>query len=131
MKKIIDQIINIITIAVMTFFAIPKLLAKPQSTAGFNQFEKVIHLDADFFRIFTGISELSLALLVLIFIFNKNETIGKIAYTFLLVTMVTALGLEFFARPEPKTVLVIIAIFLALLSIYKLKSINKLPKIKL
>ncbi len=36
MKNIKDQIINGIAIVVMIFFAIPILLGKPQSIAGFN-----------------------------------------------------------------------------------------------
>lgn len=124
MKNIKDQIINGIAIVVMIFFAIPKLLGKPQSIAGFKQFENAIHLDADFFRIFTGISELGLALLVLVFAFTKNKTIGKVAFGFLLITMLTALTLEFFARPEPKVILVVIAVILAFLSVYKLKTIK-------
>ena len=110
----------------MTFFAIPKLLGKPQSIAGFKQFENAIHLNADFFRIFTGISELGLAILVLVFAFNKNIIIGKLAFSFLLITMITALGLEFFARPEPKIILVVIAVVLALLAIYRLRTFTKL-----
>lgn len=120
-----NQVINFAVIAVMTIFAIPKLLGKPQSIEGFKQFENAIHLNADFFRIFTGISELGMALLFLVFAINKNTTIGKIAFLFLLITMITALGLEFFARPEPKIVLVIIAILLAVVSVYRLKSLNK------
>ena len=126
MQNIKYQIINIITILIMTFFAIPKLLGKPQSVAGFKQFENAIHLNADFFRIFTGISELGLAILVLVFAFNKNITIGKLAFSFLLITMITALGLEFFARPEPKIVLVIIAVVLALLAVYRLRTFSKM-----
>ncbi|WP_111707068.1 hypothetical protein [Lutibacter citreus] len=125
MQNIKYQIINIITILIMTFFAIPKLLGKPQSVAGFKQFENAIHLNADFFRIFTGISELGLAILVLVFAFNKNITIGKLAFSFLLITMITALGLEFFARPEPKLILVIIAVVLALFAIYRLRTFNQ------
>ena len=125
MKNIKDQIINSITILVMTFFAIPKLLGKPQSIAGFKQFENVIHLDADFFRIFTGISELGLALLVLVFAFNKNKTIGKIAFSFLLIIMISALALEFFVRPKPIITLVVIAVILATLAIYRLRTIKQ------
>ncbi|WP_445735764.1 DoxX family protein [Mariniflexile sp.] len=125
MKNIKDQIINIIAILIMAFFAMPKLLGKPQSIAGFKQFENAIHIDAGFFRMFTGISELGLALLVSFFAISKNKTIGKIAFSFLLITMITALELEFFARPEPKKPLVIIAVILALLAVYKLKTINQ------
>lgn len=125
MEKIISQIINVISILTMAFFAIPKLLAKPTSIAGFQQFEKAIHLNADFFMIFTGISELSMALLILYFAISKKIKIGLVAYAFLLITMISALGLEFCARPEPKMVLVIIAIVLALFSAYQLVYLKK------
>lgn len=125
MKNVKDQIINTIIIFIMTFFAIPKLLGKPQSTAGFKQFENAIHLDADFFRIFTGISELGLAMLVLVFAFNKNKTIGKIAFSFLLIIMISALALEFFVRPKPIIALVVIAVILATLAIYRLRTIKQ------
>lgn len=126
MEKIISQIINGLSILTMAFFSIPKLLAKPTSVAGFQQFEKAIHLNADFFMIFTGISELSMALLILYFAISKKIKIGLVAYAFLLITMISALGLEFFARPEPKMVLVIIAIVLALFSVYQLVYLKKL-----
>jgi len=124
MNAIKNNVINVVSMLLMVFFAIPKLLGAPQSAEGFIQFENAIHIDADFFRIFTGISELGLALLILIFIIKKNKNVGKLAFAFLLVTMITALGLEFFARPEPKMVLVIIAIVLASISIFKLKTIK-------
>tara|TARA_R110001632_G_scaffold106329_1_gene215877 strand:+ start:947 stop:1399 length:453 start_codon:yes stop_codon:yes gene_type:complete len=125
MKNIKYQIINVVIIGVMTIFAIPKLLGKPQSVEGFKQFENAINLNAEFFRIFTGISELCLALLFLIFAINKNTTIGKLAFSLLLITMITALLLEFFARPQPKNLLVIIAAILVVLSIYRLKTMTK------
>jgi len=128
MKIIINQGINIVIIGVMTFFAIPKLLGKPQSIEGFKQFENAIHLNADFFRIFTGISELGLAFLFLIFAINKNIIIGKIAFSFLSITMITALALEFFARPEPKIILVIIAVILAVVSVFRLKTMKQASK---
>jgi hypothetical protein len=125
MKKIISQTINVVSILVMAFFAIPKLLAKPTSVAGFKQFEKAIHINADFFMIFTGISELSMALLILYFLIKQKIKIGIFAYAFLLVTMISALGLEFFARPEPKMLLVIIAVILALFSVYQILYLKK------
>ncbi|SDB52484.1 hypothetical protein SAMN03097699_1906 [Flavobacteriaceae bacterium MAR_2010_188] len=57
MKYVISQWVNILIIGVMTFFAIPNLLGKLQSVEGFKQFENVIHLDADFIRLFTVIPE--------------------------------------------------------------------------
>ncbi len=125
MKKLWNHLTNYIPALAMIYFAIPKLLAKPQSVAGFQTFENAIHINADFFRIFTGVSELALATLILIFAINKNRTIGRLAFAFLLITMVTALALEFFARPEPKTLLVVIALILASISIYKLRLLSK------
>ena len=124
MKYIIHQIINGIAILAMAFFAIPKLLGKPQSMAGFKQFENAIGVNAELFMVFTGISELIIATLILAFAVTNNLKIGKLAYGFLLITMITALGMEFFARPEPKIMLVIIAIVLAILSVFKLKSLK-------
>ena len=124
MKYLKNQITNIVIAAVMVFFAIPKLLGKPQSIEGFKQFENAIGIDADLFRIFTGISELALAALFIIFAFNKNKTLGKIAFAFLFITMITALFLEFFARPEPKIILVVIAILLGIVSAFRLKRLN-------
>lgn len=125
MKNIQNQIISIFIIGIMTFFAIPKLLGAAESVKGFKQFEAIVPLKPDIFRLFTGVSELGLALLFLVFVVNKNKTIGKIAFLFLLITMITALILEFFARPEPKIVLVVIAITLAILSLYRLKTIKQ------
>ncbi len=125
MKKFWNQITNFIPVIAMIYFAIPKLLGMPRSIAGFKTFESAIHINADFFRIFTGVSELVLATLILIFVFSKNKTIGIFAFAFLLITMITALVLEFFARPEPVTLLVVIALILASISIYKLSLLRK------
>ena len=125
MKKIISQIINIISIVAMGYFAIPKLLAKPMSVAGFQQFENAIHINADFFRVFTGLSEMTMVILILYFAISQKIEVGIFAFLFLLITMLTALGLEFFARPEPKILLVIIAIVLALLSAYQIFYLKK------
>lgn len=121
MKKLISYTISIISSLAMFFFGIPKLLAKPTSVAGFKQFEEAIHINADFFMIFTGISEVGMALLILFFLIKQNTKVGLFAFAFLLLTMISALGLEFFARPEPKMPLVIIAIVLAFFSAYQLK----------
>lgn len=124
MKERISQMINVISILAMTYFAFPKLLAMPQSVAGFDQFEKAIHIDAGFFRVFTGVSELGLAALLLVFAIGKHRIIGKIAFSLLLMVMLTALGLEFFARPRPVPMLVVIALVLTFFSVYKLQSIK-------
>ena len=118
--KIINKIINSISILTMGYFAIPKLLGMPMSVKGFQQFEQTLQIYADFFRIFTGLSEISMAILILFFAISQKTRVGIFAYAFLLITMLTALGLEFFARPEPKILLVIIAIVLAIFSVYQL-----------
>ena len=118
--KIINKIINSISILTMGYFAIPKLLGMPMSVKGFQQFEQTLQINADFFRIFTGLSEISIAILILYFAISQKTRVGIFAYAFLLITMLTALGLEFFARPEPKILLVIIAIVLVIFSVYQL-----------
>lgn len=124
MKKIISQIINGISIVTMAYFAIPKLLAMPESVAGFRQFESLVPIDADIFRVFTGLSEISMAILLLYFAISDKVKVGIATYLFLLTTMFTALGLEFFARPEPKTLLVVIAIVLVIFSVYQITSLK-------
>jgi len=124
MKYLKNQIINLVISAIMVFFAIPKLLGKPQSVEGFKQFENAFGIPADLFRVFTGIAELALATLFILFALNKNKTLGKIAFGFLLTTMISALFLEFFARPEPKIALVLIAILLGIVSAFRLKKLN-------
>ncbi|MFI8604426.1 hypothetical protein ACIGCP_08185 [Cellulophaga baltica] len=120
MNVIKENILNAITVIIMSFFAIPKLTGMPRSIEGFKQFEIALGIPATFFRIFTGISELALAgLLIFAFVYEKQK-IEKIAFAFLLVTMLTAILLELLARPEPKLILVAIAIFLAIGAIYKL-----------
>lgn len=123
MKKHANQIINIISILVLIYFAVPKILGLPQSITGFEQFESVLHIDATFFRLFTGFSELIIAALILAYAFTKNRKVGLAAFLFLLATMVSALGIEFFVRPEPVMLLVVIAIILILTTSYKLKNI--------
>jgi len=70
--------------------------------------------------VFTGISELVMASLLVSFLLIKNIILGKLAFVSLLLTMITALGLQFFARQEPKPVMLVIAIFQAILSAYRL-----------
>lgn len=120
----VHQIINFISATLMLFFALPKILGGATSIQGFQQFGTVLHLPPDFFRIFTGFSELAIAALIVLFSLKKGKLLGRIAFSFLLVTMLTALGIEFFARPEPKVALVTLAIALASLSTYRLKTIH-------
>lgn len=130
MKKVVNQIINLLSILLLLFFAVPKIIGLPQSMAGFSQFESVLHINADFFRLFTGFSELVIASLILIYVFTKNKMVGTGAFLFLLATMVSALAIEFFVRPQPVLLLVVIAILLTSTSIYKLNNILNYEKLK-
>ncbi|WP_339750962.1 hypothetical protein [Algoriphagus aquimarinus] len=123
MKKILDYFIAGAAAAIMLFFAIPKLLGKEQSRAGFAEFGAVLSVDADAFRIFTGIAELGIVALLILFMFTKNSLHGRLAFGFLLVTMISAIGLEFYARAEVKPVLVVIAVVLSIFSVYRFKTI--------
>ncbi|MCR1024808.1 DoxX family protein [Cellulophaga baltica] len=120
MNVIKENILNAITIIIMVFFAFPKLTGIPRSIEGFKQFEIALGIPATFFRIFTGISEVALAILLIIAFVYKKQTLEKIAFAFLLITMLSAIVLELLARPEPKLILVAIAVFLAIGAIYKL-----------
>jgi len=125
MEKTVSQIINGISILTMGYFAVPKLLAMPKSVEGFRQFASVLPVDADLFRLFTGVSEMGIAILLLYFVISYKAKIGIAAYLFLLITMLTALGIEFFVRPKPEMLLVGIAIVLVLFSIYQISSLRK------
>lgn len=120
-----QKITNLIAAALMLFFAVPKLLGVEKSVEGFEQFKSLVPLDPNVFRIFTGVVELSIALLLIIYAIKKTKKLGKLAYFLLLSTMIGGLIMEFFARPKPEMMLVAIAIFLSVLSIYKLKILLK------
>ncbi|WP_179338722.1 DoxX family protein [Winogradskyella ludwigii] len=121
----INKILNLVAAGLMLFFAIPKLIGAEKSRVGFDQFKSLVPLDADVFRIFTGSVELLIAILLIIYTIKNKASLGKIAYFFLLSTMVGGLIMEFFARPEPAMMLVVIAIALSVLSLYKLKILIK------
>jgi hypothetical protein len=120
-----QKITNLIAAALMLFFAVPKLLGVEKSVEGFEQFKSLVPLDPNVFRIFTGVVELSIALLLIIYAIKKTKNLGKLAYFLLLSTMIGGLIMEFFARPKPEMMLVVIAIILSVLSIYKLKILLK------
>ncbi|MBP1841294.1 DoxX family protein [Formosa algae] len=121
----INKASNLVAAGLMLFFAIPKLLGAEKSLQGFKQFATLVPLDPNVFRIFTGIVELIVAILLIIYTVKHTVNLGKLAYFLLLSTMVGGLIMEFFARPEPAMMLVIIAIILATLSIFKLKMLLK------
>ena len=121
----LNTILNLVAAALMLFFSIPKLIGVEKSRVGFEQFKSLVPLDADVFRIFTGSVELLIAILLIIYAVNNKASFGKIAYFFLMSTMVGAIIMEFFARSEPDIMLTIIAFVLFGLSFYRLKLLLK------
>ncbi|MEP1487150.1 MAG: hypothetical protein ABJK28_01830 [Algibacter sp.] len=95
-----------------------------RSTEGFIQFEHVLGINPDLFRIFTGMSELIIASLLIIISIKQFKKLSIITYFIVLSTMITALSLEFFVRFQPKIILVIIAILLIIFSSYSLKQLK-------
>lgn len=114
---------NLVAAVLMLFFSIPKLIGVEKSRVGFEQFKSLVPLDPNVFRIFTGVVELLIAILLIIYTIKNKESLGKIAYFSLLCTMIGGLIMEFFARPQPDMMLVVIAIILSALSIFRLKSL--------
>lgn len=125
MKRALIILFNLVSAVLMTFFAIPKLYGKEQSLAGFKQFEDALGIDADGFRIFTGIVEVLIAVLLIYISAKPIKIISIFTYFILGSTMASALFLEFFARPEPKILLVIIALFLLSFSSTRLFQLTK------
>ena len=118
-----QKALNLVAAGLMIFFSIPKLIGAAEPKAGFEQFKSVVPLDPDTFRIFAGSAELFIAIVLLIFTFTNKAILGKLGYSLLLATMISGLILEFFARPEPMMMLVVIAIVLSLISIVSLKGL--------
>lgn len=122
-STILQKGTNLVAAGLMFFFSIPKLLGEEEVIEGFKQLESLVPIDLDIFRVFTGIVEFSIAILLVVYTIKTKNSIGKIAYFLLFATMAGALTMEFFARPEPMIMMVVIAIMLFMLSIYKLKGI--------
>ncbi|MGJ8549546.1 MULTISPECIES: DoxX family protein [Winogradskyella] len=123
--NLFNKISNFVAAGLMLFFAIPKLVGVEKSVQGFKQFQSLVPLDPTVFRIFTGVVELAIALLLLAYAIKNINNLGKLAYFLLLSTMIGGLTMEFFARPKPEMLLVVIALVLSALSIYKLKLLLK------
>lgn len=123
--NIFNKASNLIAAGLMLFFAIPKIIGIEKSVKGFEQFKSLVPIDPDIFRVFTGSVEIIIAILLIIYTIKNSNSLGKLAYFLLLATMIGGLTMEFFARPEPDMMLVVIAIILAVLSIYKLKVLFK------
>ncbi|WP_458626619.1 hypothetical protein [Winogradskyella sp. PC D3.3] len=61
--NIFNKVSNLIAAGLMAFFAIPKLIGIEKSVQGFEQFKSLVPLDPNFFRHFTGVVELVIAIL--------------------------------------------------------------------
>ncbi|WP_179352718.1 DoxX family protein [Winogradskyella vidalii] len=123
--KIALKVSDFVAAAFMVFFALPKLLGAEKSIQGFEQFKSLVPIDPNVFRVFTGAVELIIAILLILYTIKNKHSLGKLAYILLLATMIGGLIMEFFARPVPQWVLVVIAIILLVLSIVKLKPLVK------
>lgn len=113
----------------MLRFAFPKLLAQPVSEETFEMLSQVVPINAKFFMYFTGAVELLIALLLLGSLFLRAERtkmqLQEMGYFLLLSTMIGGLVAEFYGRPEPKTILVTIAIVLITIAVSELSILSK------
>ena len=125
MKKpnILQKGLNLVAAVVMLFFSILKLIGKQDVIENFKLMESFVPIDINVFRIFTGVVELSIALLLILYTIKNIDNLGKLAYTLLIGTMVGALVMEFVAKPEPMIVMAVLAVLLLALSVYKLKTL--------
>lgn len=124
-----------ISILVMLFFSIPKLTAQEPSVEGFKQFAEVLPIGHYLFMYVTGAVELSIVILLLIGLIAEIKKIkgpfrytSLLAFSLLLCTMIAALLVEFFVRPSPEFMLVIIALALttgSAISIYHERNLLK------
>ena len=104
----------------MLFFSIPKLTAQEPSVKGFTQFAEVLPVDPYLFMYVTGIVEFVIVILLVTglvveikHIKGPLRYVSLLSFTMLLCTMFVALLIEFFVRPAPEFMLVIIALILA------------------
>ena len=122
-----NWILGIPTIGMLIFFGLPKIMGAPASVEGFNQFSPILHLDPTAFRIFTGVSELGIALLLIasLVVLRGRNLLFLGGYFLTLATMASGLLIEFIARPQPEVPLVIIAFIFIFVSIIQLGRASK------
>lgn len=115
-------------IATFVYFALPKILGSPISVKGFNQFSPLLGLNPDGFRIFTGVTELALALVLsgALLLARPRMLLTVVGYLMTLATMAAGLYIEFFVRVQPAMMLVVIAFVLIIIALFQLKI--SLPK---
>ena len=122
-----NWVLGILTIGMLIYFSIPKLIGAPASVEGFNQFSPVLNLDPTAFRIFTGISEMGVALLLIasLVVLRGRNLLFLAGYFMVFATMASGLLIEFFARPQPEMPLVVVAVVFILVSILQLGRASK------
>lgn len=120
--------LTVIAIIAIGYFSIPKLIGLEQSVKGFSNFEEVIGIPNDLARYTTGVVELITAILLALSltVAKRAETTHIAGYLLLSGTMVGGLLTEFLIRPEPKMMLVYIAIVLLAIAIYQLLNTHTL-----
>ncbi|WP_396596370.1 DoxX family protein [Dokdonia sp. R86516] len=118
----IAKILTIITIVAIGYFALPKLIGLEQSVKGFSNFNEVIGIPNNIARYVTGIVELITAILLILSLTltRKREVTHILGYLLLTGTMLGGLLTEYLIRPEPKMMLVYIAIALLIIAVYQL-----------
>jgi hypothetical protein len=119
----LDWIFSLLSVAMLILFALPKVLGVERSVKGFQDFAPALGLPAKPFMLFTGYAELAIAALFVVALAWKQRhslvTFG--ANAMLLATMVTGLFIEFFARTEPKNLLVGVAIVFTVFAAIQVK----------
>ncbi len=117
-----DKFSNIAAAAVLFYFSIPNLLGPQENMPDFQQYEGVLGITMDTFRIGIGVSQIILAVLLLMVTFRDNGLMTKFVYLFLLLTMLGVLVMEFFVRPSPAALPLIAALVLIALSLWRIKT---------
>jgi predicted permease len=118
----IANILTVVTILAIGYFAIPKLIGLEQSIKGFSNFNVRIGIPNNIARYVTGVVELITAVLLLLSLTlkRKREVTHILGYLLLTGTMLGGLLTEYLIRPEPKMMLVYIAIALLIIAVYQL-----------
>ena len=115
--------LGLLSILMFLFFGISKIVGDPASVAGFKDFSPKLGLDPTGFRIFTGVSETGVALLLFASLLVR---LGRLllfvaGYFMTFATMFSGLLIEFFARSEPAIYLVVIAVIFIAVALVQLR----------
>ena len=118
----LNWVLGVLTIGMFLYFGIPKILGDPASVKGFQDFSPKLGLDPASFRIFTGISEIGVALLLLSSLLVRRGRLFLFlaGYFMTFATMASGLAIEFFARTKPAIPLVVIAIIFIVVALVQL-----------